>query len=83
VPAQPGHPDVVGVQRDDAHGAEQEQPRHRDADPQRPGQQRQPGAERQHHDDVADGEPAAPAGVGQLVPDPVPVALRQPAAERE
>ena len=26
VPAQPGHPDVVGVQRDNAHAAEQEQP---------------------------------------------------------
>src|SRR6266566_958583 len=60
VPAQPGHPDVVGVQRDNAHGAEQ-----------------------QHHDQVADDEPAAPAGVGELVPDPVPVPFRQPGAERE
>src|SRR2546429_2562643 len=83
VPAQPGHPDVVGVQRDNAHGAEQEQPRHGDADPQRPGQQRQHRAERQHHDHVAEREPAAPPGVGQLVLDPVPVPVRQPGAERE
>src|SRR5712671_760376 len=83
VPAQPGHPDVVGVQRDNTHAAQQEQPRHRDADPQRPGQQRQHNAERQHHDQVADGETAAPAGVGQLVPDPLPVPFRQPGAERE
>src|SRR6478609_7796842 len=83
VPTQPGHPDVVGVQRDNAHAAEQEQPWYGDADPQRPRQQRQHGAERQHHDHMAEREPAAPAGVGQLVPYPVPVPVRQPGAERE
>ena len=85
VPAQPGHPDVVGVQRDDAHAADQEQPRHRDADPRRAGQQRQHGAQRQHHDQVADDEPAPPAraSVSSCLTDPLPVPLRQPAAQRE
>src|ERR1700751_1500019 len=32
---------------------------------------------------MADDEPAAPARVGQLMPDPLPVPLRQPRAERE
>ena len=83
VPAQPGHPDVVGVQRDDAHAADQEQRGHRDANPQRAGQQRERGGERQRHDQVADDQPAAPVGVGEFVPDPLPVPVRQPGAERE
>src|SRR5690349_14054022 len=83
VPAQPGHPDVVGVQRDDTDGAEQEESGHHEADPQRAREQRKHHADRHHHDQVTPDEPAAPAGVGQLVPDPVPVALRQPDAQRE
>ncbi len=55
VPAQPGHPDVVGVQRDDTHAADQEQRGHHDADPRRAGQQRQHGADRQDHHQVAGG----------------------------
>src|SRR6185437_1600230 len=34
-------------------------------------------------DQVAADEPAAPARIGELVPDPVPVPGRQPEAERE
>src|SRR5262245_28680746 len=83
VPAQPGHPDVVGVERDNAHAAEQEQPWYGDADPQRAREQHEHHADRHHHDQVTPDEPAAPAGVGQLVPDPVPVPVRQPGAERE
>src|SRR5689334_1954591 len=83
VPAQPGHPDVVGVQRDDADGAEQEESGHHEADPQRAREQREHHADRHHHDQVTPDEPAAPAGVGQLVPDPLPVPVRQPGAERE
>src|SRR6185312_10063841 len=83
VPAQPGHPDVVGVQRDNADGAEQEESGHHEADPQRAREQREHHADRCHEDQVTPDEPAAPAGVGQLVPDPVPVPVWQPDAERE
>src|ERR1700745_1911657 len=83
VPPQPGHPDVVGVQRDNADGAEQEESGHHEADPQRAREQREHHADRHHEDQVTPDEPAPPAGVGQLVPDPVPVPVRKPDAERE
>jgi len=83
VAVQPGHPDVVGVHRDDADAADQEQPGHRDVDPQRAGEGGQRRRDRQHDQQVAQREPAPPAGVGQVVPDPLPVPGRQPGAQRE
>ena len=48
-----------------------------------PGSSASAAADRQRHDQVTDGEPTAPVGVGQFVPYPLPVPVRQPGAERE
>ncbi len=83
VAVQPGHPEVVGVHRDDADAADQEQRGHRDVDPQGAGERGQDGRDRQHDQQVAQRQPASPAGIGQLVPDPLPVPGGQPGAQRE
>ncbi len=78
VPAEPGHADVVGVHRDDAHAADQEQRGHHDVDPQRAGERGEGGGERQRDEQVPEGQPAPPPGVRQLVPHPLLVPVRQP-----
>ena len=83
VPVQPGHPDVVGVHRHDADAADQEQRGHRDVDPQGAGEGGQDGRDRQHDQQVTQRQPAPPAGIGQVVPDPLPVPGGQPGAQRE
>ena len=83
--AQPGRADVVGINR---HGEQASGERERgDHEPQpcRPGQQREQQAGRDHDREVPHHHPAAPAGVGQLMTDPVAISLTkpQPAGEQQ
>ena len=85
---QPGGADVVGVGEDREDAARQDQRHHHQAEPSGCGQQRgehyrDHDADRNDDHQVAERRTAAPACVGQFVPDPVTILLRQPEPDRE
>src|ERR1700733_12127223 len=80
---QPGGAYVVGADQGRADAGDQREPRDRDTQPVRAGQEREPDADRHHEHEEPPDRAAAPAGVGELVPHPLPVLGRQPETHGE
>src|SRR5215469_1710466 len=85
---EPAGPDVVGVGRDREDAAAQDQRDHHHREPGRRRRQlQQPhsnqGADRNDDSQMPSHGPGAPAGIGELVPDPVEVLSRQLESGRE
>src|SRR6266700_3618048 len=75
---QPGRADVVGVDRDSENTSGERKRWDHQPQPGWPGQQREKQADRDHDCEVPHYDAAAPAGVGQLMADPVSVFRTKP-----